>query len=191
MNKNEISLVLTAGILAGTTGVATDFIRIPEVAHSRLVVVVLVLISLATFVHYPAVGMALFLFTVVVFFKRNVYTLLSLQSTYGEKSIPNQSNAHARAYTSDKSGPRDYSEFNETNAQNPMLGQEGFEPAPYGDEEGAPVDGQYPIQDERAMANSAEERDYSYRPASDTGSNDYAPPAGPGIEDEKLKAVAY
>ena len=63
---------------------------------------------------------------------------------------------------------------------------EGFSPAPIVD--GEPVDGQYPTQDPRASSPTVAS-EYTYRPAEDTGSNEFKR-YGPDL-DEKKQSFAY
>jgi hypothetical protein len=146
--------------------------------------------SLGAFSVYPAVGLALFLLTAVLFFKRNVANALFTQTVYGDESIRNQYTDTAQPHASLRSGPRSYQEFAETDQTNPMIGplNEGFEPAPFGDEQGAPVDGQYPKELPRESA-SPDSETYLYRPDASTGSNEFVR-FGPNM-DEKVAAFAY
>jgi hypothetical protein len=179
-------------ILLVATAVATNMVQVPYVAvSSPIATVIMVIAAIGAFSVYPAIGVALFVLTAVLFFKRNVNRAsLFAQSTYGEDSIMTQPHVDAHPYESQESQPRDYSQFKETDASNPALGPvvENFEPAPYGDEQGAPVDGQYPKERPRASEMS-EERDYTYRPDADTGSNDFQR-YGPDL-DEKISALSY
>jgi len=171
--------VLVAGlILALTTAIATDMVQIPAFASSPFATVILVIASLGSFTAAPMVGLSLFLMTAVLFFKRNVAFTVS-NSMYGAKAIPMRPMGPAIPYTTTSSEPRDYSQFQET-----ALGRvEGFEPAPYGDEAGAPVDGQYPKEEERPQGEPVA-LDYVYRPAEDTGSNEFQR-YGPDMDEKK------
>lgn len=179
-------------ILLVATAIATNMVQVPYVAvSSPIATIIMVIAAIGAFSVYPAIGIALFLLTAVLFFKRNVNrTSMFAQSTYGEDSIMTQPHVDAYPYESQASQPRDYSQFKETDASNPALGPvtENFEPAPYGDEQGAPVDGQYPKERPRASEMS-EERDYTYRPEADTGNNEFQR-YGPDL-DEKVSAIAY
>ena len=103
-----------------------------------------------------------------------------------------QPHEKAQPFQTESSGPRQYNQFQETNPANPMLGPtletEGFEPAPYGDEQGSPVDGQYPT-DEARISSSPEALEYVYRPDPETGSNNFSR-YGPDL-DEKKEAFEY
>ena len=189
--KNYAELLVSAGVLGVATAVATGSLPVSHaVVSSPYATALLVILAMGAFSVFPVAGLALFVLTAVLFFKRNVYTTLS--SVYGDKSIRNQPAADAAPYESQKSGPRAYEEFNETAPNNPMIGplQEGFEPepAPYGNESGAPVDGQFPKEKERPEA-TLKPIEYVYRPAPDTGSNEFER-HGPNM-DEKTKAFAY
>lgn len=187
--KQYVGLLVAAGVLGVATALATGAIQLPyAAASSPYATVILVIAALGAFSVYPVVGLALFVLTAVLFFKRNVHTTLS--SVYGENSIRTQAVADAVPHESQKSGPRAYDEFNETAPNNPMIGplQEGFEPAPYGNEAGAPVDGQFPKEKERPEA-ALNPMDHAYRPAPDTGSNEFER-HGPNI-DQKTDAFAY
>lgn len=107
-------------------------------------------------------------------------------TVYGANSIGKQSIANPSPFSTFQSDHRSFEQFNETDVQNPVLGRivEGFLPANYGDEQGAPVEGEYPRDQARAKS-EPESREYSYRPSADTGSNDFVPIHGPKI-DEKL-----
>jgi hypothetical protein len=82
-------------------------------------------------------------------------------------------------------------QFNETDRKNPVLGSivEGFMPANYGKEVGAPVEGQYPI-DERRSSSSPDTRDYNYHPSPTIGSNEFEKVTGPDL-DEKVSNLNY
>jgi len=190
MKVNKVELVVAALILALTTAIATGYINLPFAALSSVVpIVILVIASIGAFSVAPAVGISLFLLTAVLLFKRNVdKTLSSANSTYGAISIPAQALVGAAVpHTTVHSGPRQYDQFQETDGNNP-LHIETFEPAPYGDEQGSPVDGQYPKEEARATT-SAESVDYTYRPDADTGDNTFTR-IGPNI-DEKATLLKY
>jgi hypothetical protein len=195
MKIMAIEIVITALILAFTSALATGYVNLPHnVLNSYLAVVALVLISLGAFMVAPAAGLSLFLLTAVVFFKRNVDNTLSRSSTYGETSIRELVPNDAMPFNTQSSGPREYEQFQETDASNPMLGNsvedpniENFEPAPYGDEQGSPVDGQYPKEDPRASG-TASPADFTYRPEEDTGSNEFSR-FGPDLDEKKMTMV--
>ena len=189
--KNYVELLVSAGILGVATAIATGSLPVSHaMASSPYATVLLLIAAMGAFSVFPAAGLALFVLTAVLFFKRNVHRTLS--GVYGEKSIRNQPAADAVPHESQKSGPRAYAEFNETAPENPMIGplQEGFEPepAPYGNESGAPVDGQFPKEKERPEE-ALNPIEHAYRPAPDTGSNAFER-YGPNM-DEKTKAFAY
>lgn len=194
MDLTELAVALL--VIAFATAIATDYILLPFAAFSSPVAIVLMVVAaLGAFRIAPAVGLALFLLTAVLFFKRNAAQLYSAKTAYGDVTIGAESPSVAVPYTSGSSQPRRYDEFNETDPRNAALGpiREGFAdaggvPAPFGDEAGAPVEGQYPLNAERASA-TPEARDYLYRPAADTGSNEFER-FGPDL-DEKKKAFAY
>ena len=187
--KNYAELLISAGVLGVATAIATGSLPVSHaMASSPFATVLLVILAMGAFSVFPVAGLALFVLTAVLFFKRNVHTTLS--SVYGEKSIRNQPMVDAAPYESHRSAPRAYAEFNETAPNNPMIGplQEGFEPAPYGNEAGAPVDGQFPKEKERPE-DTLHPVEHAYRPAPDTGSNEFER-YGPNM-DEKTKAFAY
>ena len=199
LTGNDVALLVTGVVLLLTTAVATDLLHLPyELVSSPLTSVIMVLISLGAFSVHPVVGLSLLLLTAVLFFKRNLITTSSIRSgtMYGENSIALQKNRPAVGFSSQSSGPREYSQFNETNPGNTLLlgpqkTNEGFktsDPAPYGDEQGAPVDGLYPKEQERPTG-SPDSNVYTYRPDADTGSNAFTRD-GPNI-DEKVVALAY
>ena len=191
---------LTAvAVLAFATAIATDFIQLPFAAFSSPVAIfVLVVASLGAFTVYPAAGLALFLLTAVLFYKRNAAALFSAKSAYGDVSVPAESMGAAVPYGSAASQPRRYDEFRETDPANPMLGpvREGFataggvadEPEAFGKPNDAAPVGSYPIDEARASS-TPEPRDYVYRPEPDTGSNEFVR-FGPDM-DEKKTAFGY
>lgn len=185
-----MELIVSGGILALTALIATGNVDIPvNPTIAPIATAILVIAALGSFSLYPAVGIALFVLTAVILFKRNVLSSISNKPVYGDISIPDQINAPAIPHSTTHVGPRNYDEFNDTDGHNPMLGAEGFEPAAaYGDESGSPVDGQYPIDEARASG-SPDTRDYAYRPDPTTGSNEFTR-FGPDM-DEKLAAVTY
>jgi hypothetical protein len=183
-------LAVAGTLLVLTTLVASNLIRVPHrLIANPILTVGLVIASLLAFTRYPVVGIVLFLLTAVLFFKRNLSTMAAV---YGEKSIVENNVADApHGAESASSGPRQYDQFQETDSANPMIGPivEGFEPAPYGDEAGAPVDGQFPLQDARVESGSVEGIELAYKPAPDMGSNEFER-IGPNI-DEKHAVFGY
>lgn len=189
--KQYVELLVAAVILVLTTVVATNPSALPyATTSSPFATVVLVIAALGAFSVSPVSGLALFILLAVLFFKRNVYA--TRKSVYGEKSIRQLPFKDAAPYQYQSSVPREVSQFVETNPSNPLIGplREGFEvePAPYGDEAGSPVDGQYPKEKDRPQG-ALSPMDYVYRPSADTGSNEFER-YGPDL-DEKLQAVEY
>lgn len=191
MNCSMEECVSSVLVVALGTVVATDYISLPpKLVANPITTVLLVLLAVGAFVKYPVLGIALFLTTAIILFKRNTMTARAAAS-YGVETIRRQAHEDAEPSASIASGPRQYDQFQETDAHNPMHAtvQEGFEPAPYGDAElGETVEGVYPIGTERALA-SAESNDFMYRPVSDSGSNAFER-FGPDM-DEKRAAFAY
>jgi hypothetical protein len=185
-------MLLTILVLAFTAAIASDTFSFPYImAAGHTATILLVIASLGAFSVYPAVGLSLFLLTAVLYFKRNVQvTVGSTKSSYGIETIMEQPSMEAAPFSNEASQPREYAQFQETNPANPMLGpiQEGFEPAPYGTEQGSPVEGQYPIDEERASSASTP-LSYVYRPDPETGSNSFER-EGPNL-DEKKEAIVY
>lgn len=189
-------LLIALAIIALATAIATDYILLPFAAFSSPIAIFIILIAaVGAFQIYPAAGFALFLLTAVLFFKRNTHALFDAKTSYGDVSIMGAAGT-TMPYMSDKSGPREYDQFNETDRMNPMLGplREGFStaegvaaPAPFETESGAPL-GEYPIEEERPSESSVEEV-FTYRPEPETGSNEFVR-FGPDI-DEKKNALAY
>lgn len=203
MSKAPIEALLTAVVLLATTAIATDYMSVPpHLFYSPVSSVLLVILALVAFSVYPAVGLSLFLLIAVLFFKRNVDRTMSSANQaikpaargYGETTIMDQPRVTTRPYETDASGPRTYNEFQETNPQNPMYNtvktdiKEPFEPAPYGDEQGSPVDGQFPKEVDRSTG-TPEQQEYIYRPDPLTGSNEFQR-YGPDL-DEKIDALKY
>lgn len=208
--KANLEVIATGVALIATTAIATKFVKIPYViASSPYTAGILVILALLAFSYSPALGVVLFVLTAVVLFQRNVLTAsmpsytnntastentvrsyTTAQSMYGDESIAAQPQKNAYPYSTQSSEPRSYDQFQETDKSNPALGpiQEGFEPAPYGDEQGSPVDGSYPIEEQRASS-SPDTRTYMYRPEPDTGSNTFSR-FGPDI-DEKRTSFKY
>jgi hypothetical protein len=187
-------------ILAFATAIATNMVQLPFAAlASPLSIGIMVLAAVGAFRLYPAVGLALFLLTAVLFFRRNAATLFSAKTSYGDVSIAAEATGIAVPYASEKSGPRAYDQFKETDPSNPMLGplREGFVGAsavldePAGVEktsDAAPV-GSYPLDASARPAGTPEERDYTYRPDAQTGSNEFVR-FGPQM-DVKGRSFAY
>ena len=104
---------------------------------------------------------------------------------YGETTIPRGGEKPVGEYSTFKSSPRGYNEFNETSGT-----VEGFvssTPSSFSDL-GTPTDGQYPVEEQRVLE-TADTRDYTYRPDEDTGSNTFER-IGPDL-DEKKAAFQY
>lgn len=184
-------------ILALATALATNMIQLPFAAMaSPLAIGIMVLAAVGAFRFYPVVGLAIFLLTAILFFRRNAAALYSAKSSYGDVSIPAEPAATAVPYASDKSTPRAYDQFKETDPSNAMLGSlaEGFVGGGQEEPEGvdsapdaAPV-GSFPI-DEVRPSSYPESRDYTYRPDSSTGSNEFVR-FGPQM-DVKGSSFAY
>lgn len=191
---HPLEAVSAAVLLLSATAVATGFVNLPYAAlSSPFAIAILVIASLGAFAVSPAVGLSAFLLTAVLLFKRNIQKTFSNVSTYGERSIMNQNMGNANPYATTRSGPRAYPEFQETNPTNPMLGPkiENFatqEPAAYGDEQGSPVDGQFPKEAPRPSS-TPQAVDYNYRPDESSGDNTFTR-FGPDL-DEKKKVFAY
>ncbi len=190
--------VASVAILAFATAVATNYVALPFAAlSSPLAIVIMVIGSLGMYNTYPAAGLALFLLTAVLFFKRNAQQVVNMKTAYGDATIPSEAQVPAVPYGSASSQPRNYDQFKETDPANPMLGplREGFAsaegvvdvPEAYGAEAGAPI-GSFPIGAERPSG-TPEMKDFMYRPEPDTGFNEFER-FGPDI-DEKKKAIVY
>ena len=169
------------GILAFVSALATNLVQLPFAAlSSPLSIGIMVIAAVGAFRMYPVVGFAIFLLTAVLFFKRNTATLFSAKSAYGDASIPAEVTGTAVPYASEKSGPRSYDQFRETDPSNPMLGplHEGFVGAsavmdePEGVQAPSAAAGSYPLDNARPSS-TPEERDYSYRPDPETGNNEF------------------
>lgn len=185
MQIKAAEIAITAIVLALTSAIATGYVNLPYAAlSSSAAVVVLVIASLGAFMASPAVGLSLFVLTAVLFFKRNVDRTLNHSTVYGETSILTSGGQNATPYVSQSSGPRTYDEFQETNPDNAMLKVENFEPAPYGDEQGSPVAGQFPKEAQRPLSTPTPV-DYTYRPEPDTGDNRFER-FGPDMDEKKL-----
>jgi hypothetical protein len=178
-------------VVAAGTAIATDYLALPPALVTHPVtMVVLVLMAVSAFVKYPVLGIALFLLTAIVIFKRNTMTARAY-ATYGIDTIRRQAHDRADPSESLSSQPRQLEQFQETDAQNPMYAteQEGFEPAPYGDAElNENVEGAFPIGAARATS-TADTSEYIYRPDRETGSNAFER-MGPNL-DEKMASFAY
>jgi hypothetical protein len=103
---------------------------------------------------------------------------------YGEETIMKEGPMTAREFSTFVSSPRGYNQFNETSGlvEGFTSDQASFSVV------STPTDGQYPIEESRPFA-TAESRDYTYRPDSDTGSNSFQR-SGPDL-DEKKDAFQY
>jgi hypothetical protein len=116
------------------------------------------------------------------------------RGVYGADSImkENVGDAVGASENGFLSAPRPLNEFKETDPSNPMLGpvkvEEGFQPAPFGAEEGDVPYGSFPRDQQRAWSNG-ETRGYTYRPEDDTGSNEFKR-FGPNL-DEKSDSFKY
>lgn len=170
------AVAIAVGILALTTLIATNYLKFPHaVLASSVSYIILVIAAIGAFQVAPVVGLSLFLLTAVLFFKRNVD--LAAAAQYAEKTIMEAPHKKAEPHATVHSEPRVYSDF-----------AEGFDPVPYGDFAGAPVDGQYPKENARPME-TPEGEEYIYRPDPDTGSNTFLR-FGPDL-DEKMQSFAY
>jgi len=187
---NLYEIVAAVCLLAITSLVATNSsIQLPAAATSPIVGVVLVILGLGIFPYSPVVAIALLLLVAVLFFKQNVATTVrSSVSQYADVTVPDQSMSAATEYSSTKSDPRSYAQFQETDPMNRMYGSvEGFSPAPIA--EGEPVDGQYPTQDPRVTSPTVAS-EYNYRPSDDTGSNEFQR-FGPQLDEKKQSFTYY
>jgi hypothetical protein len=191
MNCSLEECVSSVLVVAFGTAVATDYISLPpKLVSNPITTVLIVLLAVGAFIKYPVLGIAIFLTIAIMLFKRNTATARAA-ATYGIDSIRRQTHDDAVPSSSLASGPREYDQFQETDAHNPMHAQiqEGFEPAPYGNTElGESVEGVYPIGASRASS-TPESVEYAYRPERDTGSNAFER-FGPDM-DEKTRAFAY
>jgi len=188
MDLSPPEILAAVSLLAITSLVATTSIAIPSIITSPIVGIFLIIIGLGFCSHSPAIGISLLLLVAVLFFRQNVaMAVRSPVSQYADVTVPDQSMGAAVEYSSTKSEPRSYAQFQDTDPQNRMYGAvEGFSPAPIVD--GEPVDGQYPTQDPRASSPTVAS-EYTYRPAEDTGSNEFKR-YGPDL-DEKKKSFQY
>jgi hypothetical protein len=178
-------------IVAAGTAIATNYVSLPpRIVSHPVTMVLLVLLAVGAFVKYPVLGIALFLLTAIILFTRNTM-MARAYATYGIDSIRRQDKDHADPSATLSSEPRQYDQFQETDAHNPMHAsvQEGFEPAPYGNDElNENVEGAFPIGAARATS-SEDAHEYIYRPDRDTGSNTFER-VGPNM-DEKMRSFAY
>lgn len=189
MNVKAPEIVVAALVLALTTAISAGYVNLPYAPlSSPWAVVALVVASLGAFMVSPVVGLSLFVLTAVLLFKRNVDRTAA--ATYGETSIVEAASATAAPFDTQSSQARQYGEFQETDASNPMLGPkiENFEPAAYGQEQGSPVIGQYPKEAPRQTTTGVS-ADFTYRPDANTGDNSFAR-FGPDLDDKKLN-LAY
>jgi uncharacterized membrane protein YraQ (UPF0718 family) len=177
-------------VVALGTAIATDYISFPpHIIGHPVVTILMVLFGVGAFIKYPVLGIAIFLTAAIVIFKRNTQTARAY-ATYGIQSIRRQPRADAEPSQTQSSEPRQYDQFQETDASNPMHATmaEGFEPAPYGNEElNENVEGAFPIGAARVSA-SADSSEYVYRPDANTGSNAFER-FGPDMDEKK--AFAY
>jgi hypothetical protein len=191
MNETFVA-VITLVLLLISTAIVGEYVTLPYASlSSPYAIALLVIASLGAFAISPVVGLAALLLTAVLLFKRNLYHTINTQiSSYGERSIMEVSNMPAAPYISKQSGPRSYPEFQETNPTNPMLKVEEFvnTPAPYGDEQGSPVDGQFVKEAPRASS-VPQPVDYVYRPDETMGDNSFDR-FGPDL-DVKKKVFSY
>lgn len=189
MDLSAPEIIAAVSILAITSLIATNnAISLPSALTSPVVGVFLVVIGLGLFSHSPVIGITVLLLVAVLFFRSNVAAAVrSPVSQYADATVPDQSMGAATEYSSTKSDPRSYAQFQETDPMNRMYGTvEGFSPAPV--VEGEAVDGQYPKESPRFMAPTVSS-EFVYRPEPDTGSNEFQR-YGPNL-DEKTKAIAY
>ncbi len=194
MNCSNEEVLISVVVIALVTAVATDYISLPPtIVANPITTVLLVLFAIGSFVKFPVLGIALFLLTAIVLFKRNTNSARAV-AAYGIETIRRQAHEDAEPSSTEASGPREYNQFQETDAQNPMHStlatfQEGFEPAPYANPMlGESVEGTYPIGAARPSS-EADTQEYAYRPKSDSGSNSFER-FGPEM-DEKTRAFAY
>ena len=114
-------------------------------------------------------------------------------TVYGNKSIMMQEHSIPLPHSdlTIHSQPRLYKDFAETTKTNPTLGPivEGYQPANYGDETVASVEGQYPIESQRAFE-VPEERGFAYFPNSETGTNNFIRTPSK-LVDEKMMPLKY
>ena len=93
MARSSLSYVevgLTVAVLALTTAVATKMFTLSnKVTSSPITAVVLVVVALALFSTYPAVGISLLLLTAVLMFNRNVRTAMKTMSRNGADNFQN------------------------------------------------------------------------------------------------------
>jgi hypothetical protein len=191
MNCSMEECVGSVLVIALGTAIATDAISLPpQMMASPITTVILVLMAVGAFVKFPVLGVAIFLTIAVILFKRNMLTTRAY-ATYAADAIRQQPRVDAEPGATNMSTPRQYDQFQETDARNPMHApvHEGFEPAPYGDADlNENVEGAFPVGAARASS-TPESLDYAYRPDQDTGSNAFER-FGPQM-DEKARAFAY
>jgi len=190
MDLSAPEIIAAVSILAITSLIATNnMISLPSALTSPVVGVFLVIIGLGLFSHSPVIGISVLLLVAILFFKHNIATatVRSPISQYADATVPDQSMGAATEYSSTKSDPQSYAQFQETDPMNRMYGTvEGFAPAPV--TEGEAVDGQYPKDSPRYMAPTVSS-EFVYRPEPDTGSNEFQR-YGPNL-DEKTQSIAY
>ena len=189
MDLSAPEIIAAVSILAITSLIATNnAISLPPVLTSPVVGVFLVVIGLGLFSHSPIIGISILLLVAVLFFRSNIAAAArSPISQYADATVPDQSMGAATEYSSTKSDPRSYAQFQETDPMNRMFGTvEGFAPAPVA--EGEAVDGQYPKDSPRYKAPTVSS-EFVYRPEPDTGSNEFQR-YGPNL-DEKTQSIAY
>ena len=193
-----MELLLAVGILALTSAIATNAVTVPTPLTSTASGVVALLVGLFLSASVPMTGIAIIVLAIVLLFKRNVNN--TIQSTlqqfeaereypptapnYGENTIPMDKQnppTGAAGYETIHSGPRNYTQD---------IGNiEGFTPATIEQsEELNPPKGQYPTNEPRETAFPVAD-EYTYRPAPDTGSNEFRR-FGPQM-DEKVNSFRY
>lgn len=158
-------LLIAFIVLAIATYIATYSLpnEFAAIASSPLFIFAAVLLSVGALQIYPVIGFAIFILTVVLFFKRNAHAYYNANHTVTNKTINDESTQSINPYESDKLGPYDY-------------GYDGIEP-----EVGAPV-GMYPIEEDRPVE-SQYEQTFTYMPDEDTGSNKFVR-FGPDIDEK-------
>jgi hypothetical protein len=181
---NRPSVLVALGILMIASALATDSIRLPFMLPSYAMFFVL-LLAMMMYPSYPAIGVALLICVIILYFKRNVNVVSAASgrtpAVYGEEIIPRIAVADAGPYASEHSGPREYARFAET--------YEGFTnaSAPVVDTEPVP-EGSYPIDARRPLVAPSVNFTANYRPSEDMGSNEFVR-SGPNI-DQKMTAFA-
>lgn len=191
-----MELLLAVGILALTSAIATNTVTVPTLFTSTASGVVALFVGLVLSASAPMTGIAVMILAIVLLFKRNVNN--TIQSTlqqfeaereypptapnYGENTIPmDKQNPQTAGYETIHSGPRNYTR---------NIGNiEGFTPATIEQsEELNPPKGQYPTNEPRETAAPVAD-EYTYRPSSDMGSNEFRR-FGPQM-DEKVNSFRY